>query len=167
MVDPAMAELETGVTATMDMVTAEDFPETIPDVAYDVDEDVIKLLAEIGLSAAVRGCGEAARPIFDALALFKPDNPLAIIGKALGDISDGRPEDAISSLRAADANSDNSPDEMRAILLLALCLAGHQIDAALLCRRLLDSGSGTSQQIALRLKPVIDAGLPKPAAVDG
>ena len=152
----------------MTTATAENLSDDrTPDMAYDVDEDVIKLLAEIGLSAAIRGCGEAARPIFDAMALFKPDNPLAVIGKALGEISENRPEDAIATLRAADANSDDSPNEMRAILLLALCIAGHQVDASLLCRRLLDGAGGPSQQIALRLKPIIDAGLPKPESANG
>jgi hypothetical protein len=156
----------------MTFATAEELQEMYPqeaasNVDIDVDEDVIKLLAEIGLSAAIRGCGDAARPIFDALTLLRPDNPLAVIGKALGEISDNRPEDAISILRTAGVNNEGAPDEMRAIYLLALCLAGHQIDASLLCRRLLDGGRGPSQQIARRLKPVIDAGLPKPASQDG
>ncbi|MGI9420106.1 MAG: hypothetical protein ACR2RA_19960 [Geminicoccaceae bacterium] len=131
-----------------------------PQIAYEPEEEVLKLLAEIGLSAAVRGCGEAAAPIFAALALFKPDNPLAAIGQALGEISAGRPEEAIAGLRGAGVAHDTCPDELKAVLLIALCLAGHQIDAALLCRRLLNHGDGPSRQIALRLKPVIDAGLP-------
>ncbi len=143
----------------MNLAMADNLPEQPPETAFEPDEGVLKLLAEIGLSAAVRGCGEAAMPIFDALALFKPDNPLAAIGRALGDISAGRPEEAIAGLRSAGVMHDNCPDELKAVLLIALCLAGHQTDASLLCRRLLNGGDGPSRQIALRLKPVIDAGL--------
>lgn len=145
---------------TEDYAAAEIVSEGPPQTAYEPDEEVIKLLAEIGLSAAMRGCSEAAAPIFDALALFKPDNPLAAIGRALGDIAAGRQEEAIAGLRRAGVARENCPDELKAVLLIALCLAGHQVDASLLCRRLLNGGQGPSRQIALRLKPVIDAGLP-------
>lgn len=141
------------------LATAEPCTEHAPGTAFEPDQEVLKLLAEIGLSAAVRGCGEAAVPIFEALALFKPDNPLAAIGRALGDISAGRPDDAIAGLRRAGVAHETCPDELKAVLLIALCLAGHQTDASLLCRRLLNTGSGPSRQIAMRLKPVIDAGL--------
>lgn len=154
------------MTELTTLATAEDFLDTPPQTAFEPDEEVLKLLAEIGLSAATRGCGEAAAPIFDALALFKPDNPLAAIGRALGEISAGRPEDAIRGLRAAGVTGETCPDELSAILLIALCLAGHQVDAALLCRRLLNGGSGPSRQIALRLKPTIDAGLRGTASSD-
>jgi hypothetical protein len=143
------------------LALAEDMSELPPETAFEPNEDVIKLLAEIGLSAAVRGCGEAATPIFEALALFKPDNPLAAIGRALGEIAAGRPEDAIASLRCAGVNHDSCPEELKAVLLIALCLAGHHVDASQLCRRLLNSGEGPTRNIALRLKPVIDAGLSK------
>lgn len=141
------------------LAIAEDLSENPPQAVYEPDEAALKLLAEIGLSAAIRGCGEAAAPIFTALALFKPDNPLAAIGHALGEISAGRPEDAIAGLRRAGVAHETCPNALKAVLLIALCLAGHQVDASLLCRRLLNSGDGPSKQIALRLKPVIDAGL--------
>ncbi len=149
------------------MAEAEPFSEVPVDVPLEVNEQVLTLMAEIGLSAALRGCGEAARPIFDALSLLKPENPLAAVGRALGQISEGRHEDAIAGLRASGANDAGSADELRAIMLLALCLAGHQTDAALLCRQLLNGGGGPSRQIALRLKPLIDAGLPTPAGGGG
>ncbi|MEM8948514.1 MAG: hypothetical protein AAGA21_02940 [Pseudomonadota bacterium] len=144
----------------MNLATAENVSERPPEPAFEPDENVLTLLAEIGLSAAVRGCGEAATPIFDALALFKPNNPLAAVGRALSEISAGRPDEAIAGLRSAGVMHDNCPDELKAVLLIALCLAGHQVDASLLCRRLLNGGQGPSRQIAMRLKPVIDAGLP-------
>lgn len=143
------------------LAMAQDIAEQPPELAFEPDEDVIKLLAEIGLSTAVRGGGEAAAPIFEALTLFRPDNPLAAIGRALGEISAGRPEEAISGLRQAGVGHDSCPDELKAILLIALCLAGHQVDASLLCRQLLNGGDGPSRQIAMRLKPVIDRGLSK------
>ena len=144
---------------TVAAAAAQDWVENPPQTTFEPEEAVLKLLAEIGLSAAVRGCGEAAAPIFEALALFKPDNPLAAIGRALGEISAGKPNEAIQGLRAAGVMHDSCPDELKAVLLIALCLSGHQTDAALLCRRLLNGGAGPSRQIALRLKPVIDAGL--------
>ncbi|MEM7042022.1 MAG: hypothetical protein AAF543_04340 [Pseudomonadota bacterium] len=141
------------------LAAAEEHVMHVPQAAYEPDEDALTLLAEIGLSAAVRGCGEAATPIFDALGMFRPANPLAAIGRALGEISAGRPEEAIAGLRTAGVMNETCPDELKAVLLIALCLAGHQVDASLLCRRLLNGGDGPSRQIALRLKPVIDAGL--------
>lgn len=144
----------------MTMDFAQDYVEPISDVPFELDEDVEKLMAEIALSAAARGCGEAAKPIFDVLGMIKPDNPIAVIGRALGEISDGRAGEAVAGLRALSMNEADCPDEVQAIMLLALCLAGHQADAATLCRRLLNGGSGPSRQIALRLKPVIDQGLP-------
>lgn len=142
------------------LAMVQDFTEAPPQTAYEPEEEVVRLLAEIGLSAAVLGCGDAALPIFEALAVFRPDNPLAAIGRALGDISAGRPEEAIAGLRRAGVAHDTCPHELKAILLIALCLAGHRTDAALLCRQLLNGGDGASRNIALRLKPVIDAGLP-------
>ncbi|MGI9435277.1 MAG: hypothetical protein ACR2Q4_10695 [Geminicoccaceae bacterium] len=131
-----------------------------------VSDGDVKLLAEIGLSAAVRGSGDAARPIFEALAAIRPDNPIAAIGRALGEISAGRPQQAIAGLRrsGAIANADDGPEEVQAILLIALCLSGEQTDAARLCKRLLDQGSGPSRKIAHRMKSVIDASLPSPAS---
>jgi hypothetical protein len=145
----------------MNMALAEDVPEQLPEAVFQVDDDVLKLLAEIGLSAAARGCSEAARPIFDALALFRPGHPLAAIGRALGEISAGRPEEAIAGLRSSGVSTDSCPDEIQAVLLIALCLAGQQVEASQLCRKLLNGGQGPSRQIALRLKPTIDAGLGK------
>jgi hypothetical protein len=149
------------VEALTTLAMAEDMTEPPPETVYEPDDELIKLLAEVGLSAAVRGCGEAAAPIFEALALFRPENPLAAIGRALGEIAAGRPEDAIAGLRSAGVNHDNCPNELKAVLLIALCLAGHHVDASLLCRRLLNGGEGPARNIALRLKPVIDAGLGK------
>lgn len=143
----------------MNMALVQDGPEQSAQAVFQVDDDVLKLLAEIGLSAAARGCGEAARPIFDALVLFKPGHPLAAIGRALGEISAGRPEEAITGLRASGVSVDSCPDEIKAVLLIALCLAGQQVEADQLCRKLLNGGSGPSRQIAIRLKPTIDAGL--------
>lgn len=135
-------------------------PEVDGREVYEGDEGVLKLLAEIGLSAAVHGNGEAAQPIFDALSQLRPENPVGAIGRALGDIAAGRLDDAITNLRTLGTGDDACPDEVKAVLLIALCLAGQQVDASLLCRRLLDGGKGPSRQIALRLKPVIDAGFP-------
>ncbi len=143
----------------MNLAMAEALHAHLPKEVFEPDERVLKLLAEIGLSAAVRGCGEAAMPIFDALALFKPGHPLAAVGRALAEISAGRPKEAIAGLRSAGVMHETCPDELKAVLLIALCLAGHQLDASLLYRRLLNSGDGPSKQIAIRLKPVIDAGL--------
>lgn len=143
----------------MNMALAEGVSERPLDAPHDMDEQVLTLLSEIGLSAAVRGCGDAARPIFDALAILRPGHPLSAVGRALGDISAGRPEDAIAGLRASGMSLEKCPDEISAVLLIAFCLAGQRVEANQLCRKLLNSGSGPSRQIALRLKPTIDAGL--------
>lgn len=156
-----------GVTALNNMAFAEDMTERPLEAPLEVDEQVLKLLAEIGLSAAVRGNGEAARPIFDALAIVRPGHPLAAVGRALGEISAGRPEEAIAGLRASDTSFEDCPDEINAVLLIAFCLAGQRVEANQLCRKLLNSGNGPSRQIALRLKPTIDAGLGNTARATG
>lgn len=143
----------------MNLAPTPDLPTHPQQATFEPEDAVLAQLADIAIAAALNGAVEAAAPIFDALALFEPENPLIAIGRALGAMSDGRPEDAIRVLTNAGANGESASDEQRAILLLALCLARHQTDAARLCQHLLDGARGHSLKIAQQLKPAIDRGL--------
>ena len=124
--------------------------------AYQPDVADLQLLAEIGLSAAVRGEVEVSRPIFEALSLWRPDHPIATIGMALAYIADGDFDSAIDLLKPA-WQAEPSSSEVAAILLIAFALAGRLNEARQLRKSLLNGPDGPSKMIALRLASVLDS----------
>jgi len=124
--------------------------------SYQPETADLQLLAEIGLSAAIKGDAEVSRPIFEALALWRPDHPISAIGMALALISEGEVESAISLLKPA-MQIEPPSSEVAAILLLALTLAERWDEARVLKKTLLNGPDGPSKMIALRLAPIIDA----------
>ncbi|MGI9492617.1 MAG: hypothetical protein ACR2QF_09485 [Geminicoccaceae bacterium] len=115
----------------------------------------LQLLAEIGLSAAVKGNVEVSRPIFEALSLWRPEHPIATIGIALGFIADGEFGSAVDLLKPALQSTPSSP-EVAAILLIALALDGRMHEARQLRKTLLNGPDGPSKMIAVRLASVLD-----------
>lgn len=136
-----------------------DLPETEQlggSTSYQPDVADLQLLAEIGLSAAVKGNVEASRPIFEALSLWRPDHPIATIGIALAFVADGDFDSAIGLLKPA-LKAEPSSSEVAAVLLIALALAGRLDEARQLRKKLLNGPDGPSKMIALRLASVLDA----------
>jgi len=115
----------------------------------------LQLLAEIGLSTAVKGDVEAARPIFEALAIWRPDHPIATIGMALAYVSDGEYDAAIDLLKPV-LKAEPSSSEVAAVLLIALALAGRIPEAREVRKTLLNGADGPGKMIALRLASVLD-----------
>lgn len=100
------------------------------------DREELKILTEIGYSAAARGMGDRARPIFDALAVCLPDNAAAAIGYALLAIVDGEFNKAVEVLEKDGIRKKDNADGAKSILLMALKLAGRELEAARLSREL-------------------------------
>ena len=123
--------------------------------SYQPETADLQLLAEIGLSAAVKGGVEGARPIFEALSLWRPDHPVATIGMGLALVSDGEFDAAIDLLKPAlQANPTSS--EVAAVLLIALTLAGRLNEARQIRKTLLNGPDGPGKMIAVRLASVLD-----------
>ncbi len=116
----------------------------------------LQLLAEVGLSAAVKGNVEISRPIFEALALWRPDHPVAVIGVALAFLSDGEFGSAIDLLKPAH-QLDPSSSEVAAFLLIAFALAERWAEARAVKKTLLNGPEGPGRAIAMQLASVIDS----------
>lgn len=122
---------------------------------YQPEVADLQLLAEIGLSAAVKGNAEISRPIFEALSLWRPDHPIATVGMALAFISEGDVSSAIELLKPA-LQAEPSSSEIAAVLLIALSLAERWDEARVIRKNLLNGPDGPSKMIAARLASVID-----------
>lgn len=122
--------------------------------SYEPDTADLQLLAEIGLSAAVKGGTEASRPIFEALALLRPDHPIATIGVALAHVSEGEFDAAIGLLKPAMKEHPESP-EIGAVLLIALALGERWDEARVTQKMLLNGPDGPGKMIASRLASVV------------
>ena len=122
--------------------------------SYEPDSADLQLLAEIGLSAAVKGGTEASRPIFEALALLRPDHPISLIGVALAQISEGEFDNAINLLKPALKEHPES-SEVAAILLIALSLGERWDEARVTQKMLLNGPDGPGKMIASRLSSIV------------
>ena len=108
----------------------------------------LKLLSEIAMSAAVRGQGPQAKPIFEALARLQPNNAAAAIGYALTELTRGRFQDAVQILQRDGIKAKAGAAEAKAILMVSLVLAGRSDEARSVQRELIRNGDGPAKQIA-------------------
>jgi hypothetical protein len=116
-----------------------------------IDPADLQLLAEIGLSAAARGLGAQAEPIFEALALLHPDNAAAAIGRALSALARRDADSAIEILKRDGVRARICGAEARALLAIALNMAGRSAEARAVCRGLADGRDGPAKKVALGL----------------
>ncbi len=123
---------------------------------YQPADADLQLLAEIGLSAAVKGSVEISKPIFDALSLSLPDHPIASIGMALAHLSEGDADTAIRLLKPVHQKEPSS-SEAAAVLLIALTVAERWDEARSVKRNLLNGPDGPGKSIAIRLAPIIES----------
>ena len=114
----------------------------------NVPTEDLKLLSEIAMSAAVRGHGPRAKPIFEALAHLQPGNAAAPIGYALTEIVQARFENAVQILRRDGITAETGATEAKAMLMVSLVLAGRSEEARVLQRELIRNGDGPAKQIA-------------------
>jgi len=116
-----------------------------------LDPADLQLLAEIGLLAAARGLGGQAEPIFEALAALHPDNAAAAIGRALSALARRDCDSAIEILKKDAVRARVCGAEARALLAIALDMAGRKAEARAVCRGLADGRDGPAKQVALGL----------------
>ncbi len=118
-----------------------------------VEPQTVKLLYEIGLSAASRGFGEETKPIFDAFAVCFPDHAGSAIGYAMIALSKNDFDGAISVLKRDGITKSVCAYEAKGLLAVALNMAGREAEARDLQRELTSgsiskSPSNTSQNWA-------------------
>ena len=121
---------------------------SLPEIATDQE---LQLLTQIGYSAVIRGLVDESRPIFTALEICAPGNAAAAIGIALGSLIRGDLDRAIDKLKRDGINKAHSGDEAKAILMIALKLAGRHEEAAILKRDMAGVG-GPARQLATMLR---------------
>jgi hypothetical protein len=113
-----------------------------------LDPGDLQLLAEIGLSAAARGYGSRVEPIFAALAILRPDNAAAAIGRALDAIARRDCDAAIEILKSQGIRARICAAEAQALLAVALVAAGRNAEARAICRSLVAGKSGPARRVA-------------------
>ncbi len=111
-----------------------------------VEPKTVKLLYEIGLSAASRGFGETTRPIFDAFAQCFPQHAGAAIGYAMLSLSQGDTDYAIEILKRDGITKQVCAQEAKGLLLVAYNMAGRQAEAQALQAELMQTQNQQTQQ---------------------
>lgn len=119
----------------------------------------LQLLAEIGLSAAARGMGMRAEPIFEALASLHPENAAAAIGRALTALARRDSDHAIEILKRDGIGAKVCAAEAQALLAIALTMAGRNAEARTICQTLAYGKNGPARQVAqgLLAEEMVDA----------
>lgn len=107
---------------------------TPADLPFDRDE--MRLLAEVGFLAAANAQLPAARRIFTALRLLRPDSVLPFIGLAAVCSQEGKPEEAVRLLAEDALRQIPRDEELRAFLGLSLVEAGRFAEAGKVLREL-------------------------------
>jgi hypothetical protein len=90
----------------------------------------MRLIAEIGFMGTQSGQLAAARALFDALSVLRPQSTLPHIGRAMVALGADRPDDAARILRDEGLKQHPGDAELTAFLGLALHAAGRVAEAA-------------------------------------
>jgi hypothetical protein len=85
---------------------------------------MLRLLTEIAYAAAQHGLGKPAEPIFRALDLCRPGSAAGAIGRALTALNKGAAEEAVAILKQDALRAEPDSRSAKAVLALALRLAG-------------------------------------------
>jgi predicted Zn-dependent protease len=110
-----------------------------------LDEDeAVRLLSEIGYAAVHHGLGDRAAPIFTALAVLRPQNAAAGIGRGLTAMAAGRAEEAVRVLQQEALAVDPESRTARAMFGLALRYAGRNHDSRRVLEQLIAEGDEDS-----------------------
>lgn len=112
-----------------------------------ISDDELQLLTQIGFASVMRGRIDEARPIFDALAEFAPDNAASAIGIGLGALIRGDLDMAIRTLKKDGVTKPVGSAEAKAVLLIALQLAG-RLDEAEFVKRDVMRREGPARELA-------------------
>lgn len=102
-------------------------------------EQALRELARVGFLAVHVGEPAAARAIFSALAVLRPDSTLPHIGRAMAEQAAGRMDEAVRWLREEGLKALPDNEELTAFLGLALVQADLPAQAASVLRAFLAS----------------------------
>ena len=118
-----------------------------------LDEDeALRLLSEIGYAAVHHGLGPRAAPIFTALAVLRPKNAAAGIGRGLAAMAAGQPEEAVRVLQQEALAVEPENRNARAMLGLALRFAGRNHDSRRVFEQLIaENDDDSSARLAREL----------------
>ena len=107
-------------------------------------DEILKLVSEIGYAATHHGLGSRALPIFEGLAVLRPQSAAGPIGKALVALASAKPDEAARILEqeALAAEPDSRP--AKSMLGLALRFAGRNHDSRRVLERLVAEDEGDS-----------------------
>ncbi len=109
----------------------------LPEVAFDED---LRELARTAFLAVHVGEPAAARTIFSALAVLRPDSVLPHIGRAMAEQAAGRMDEAVHWLRDEALRAHPDSEELQAFLGLALVQADRPSQALPVLRALTTRG---------------------------
>jgi hypothetical protein len=130
------------------------FPALFAEVPADeaaVTEAELQLLAQVAISAAARGLGPTAAPLFDAIEVLAPHHACGSVCRALTALGQRQPEVAIAELRQRGVRARVGAREARALLMLALCLAKRKAEALSLYADLAHGPDGPAKRLAQKL----------------
>jgi thioredoxin-like negative regulator of GroEL len=116
------------------------------------EDEALRLLSEIGYAAVHHGLGDRAAPIFTALALLRPHNAAAGIGRGLAAMAAGRADEAVRILEQEALAAEPDSRTAKAMLGLALRFAGRNHDSRRVLEQLLvDPDDDSSARLAREL----------------
>ena len=121
--------------------------------------DDLQLMAEIAVSASVRGLGSRATPVVQAIAHFAPDHAAPAICRALTALGAGDTSQAVAMLETATRTAHRGTDATRGLMLLALVMAERMTEARELHQTLMGGSSGAVRRLAESLEPLLAPGM--------
>jgi hypothetical protein len=136
-------------------------------VPEPLDREAIQLLAEIGLIGAQAGQAAAARALFGALQILRPESTVPYIGRALAEQGVNAPLEAARILRDEALVRHPGDAELCVFLAVALQDAGERAEAQRVLRRVVNHGAADDDahvQIARKLLDADRAGDPARSA---
>lgn len=130
-------------------------------MSFSPDADDLKILTEVGFSAAVRGIGDQGGPTFAMLQVWQPHHAAGAVGVAVGAMGRGDYNLAEQVLtRAVDIAQTGREDAM-AVLAMCKLQANKPTEAQQICTRLQGAGGG-AEALARTLMPTRAADQPSP-----
>jgi thioredoxin-like negative regulator of GroEL len=124
-------------------------------ISVEEHSEALRLLSEIGYAAAQHGLGRQAEPVFRALELCRPKSAAAGVGRALVALNRGQAEEAVRVLRQEALRAEPDSRSARALLGLALRLAGLSHESRQVLEALVaDDGEDNSARMAREILAV-------------
>ncbi|MBC6497312.1 MAG: hypothetical protein GDA54_03200 [Alphaproteobacteria bacterium GM7ARS4] len=127
----AQAQAERGALDTQTKANARQRPS---------QDNVLRLLGEVGMMAAGWGMQDKANAIFDAVAVLRPKSDVPHIGKALALASSGHLQECLSYLEKTVLPIHGKSEGVLCVYALGLALAGKRAQSQKIVDRILEEG---------------------------